>query len=176
MTNNADIEWPYPGARWWKFDFHTHTPASSDTPWHRLSGSDGELTPEQWLQHYMDAKIDCVAITDHNSGAWVDKLKCAYERMQENRESNFRKLHLFPGIEISVNGGFHLLAILGKDRDTPSIDTLIGKIEYNSTKGSSDGVTPQIACRSDRSSAGSGWYSHSRSCRFSQRVVTCQGR
>jgi hypothetical protein len=23
--------WPYPGARWWKFDFHTHTPASKDT-------------------------------------------------------------------------------------------------------------------------------------------------
>ncbi len=24
------LHWPYPGARWWKFDFHTHTPASMD--------------------------------------------------------------------------------------------------------------------------------------------------
>ena len=141
MTNNADIEWSYPGARWWRFDFHTHTPASSDTHWHRLIGRDGELTPEQWLQRYMDAGIDCVAITDHNSGAWIDKLKHAYERMQKSRESSFRKLHLFPGMEISVNGGFHLLAILDKDEDTASIDTLIGKINYNGTKGNSDGVT-----------------------------------
>ena len=22
--------WKWPGARWWKFDFHTHTPASMD--------------------------------------------------------------------------------------------------------------------------------------------------
>ena len=41
------------------------------------------LSPEEWLQHYMDAGIDCVAITDHNSGAWVDKLKAAYARMKE---------------------------------------------------------------------------------------------
>ena len=141
MTNNADVEWPYPGARWWKFDFHTHTPASLDTPWHRLIGGDGELTPEQWLQRYMDAGIDCVAVTDHNSGIWIDKLKQAYERMQERQESSFRKLHLFPGMEISVNGGFHLLVILDKDKDTASIDTLIGKIDYNGTKGGSDGVT-----------------------------------
>ena len=23
-------EWKWSGARWWKFDFHTHTPASDD--------------------------------------------------------------------------------------------------------------------------------------------------
>lgn len=141
MTNNADVKWPYPGARWWKFDFHTHTPASSDTPWHRLIGGDDELTPEQWLQRYMDAEIDCVAITDHNSGLWIDKLKYAYERMRENHDSDFRELHLFPGTEISVNGGFHLLVILDKDKDTADIDALIGKTEYDGTRGDSDGVT-----------------------------------
>ena len=123
MTNHADVEWPYPGARWWKFDFHTHTPASSDTPWHRLIGRDGELTPEQWLQRYMDAEVDCVAITDHNSGLWVDKLKSAYERMREDRSPGFRELHLFPGIEISVNGGFHLLVILDKNKDIYDVST-----------------------------------------------------
>lgn len=28
----TDPIWPFPGARWWRFDFHTHTPASRDTP------------------------------------------------------------------------------------------------------------------------------------------------
>ena len=27
---DANSQWSYPGARWWKFDFHTHTPASLD--------------------------------------------------------------------------------------------------------------------------------------------------
>jgi len=30
MVTAESQEWRYPGARWWKFDFHTHTPASKD--------------------------------------------------------------------------------------------------------------------------------------------------
>ena len=141
MTNHTDVEWPYPGARWWKFDFHTHTPASRDTHWHSLIGGQDELKPEQWLQRYMDAKIDCVAITDHNCGNWINKLKTAYEQMRAKQELNFRELHLFPGIEISVNGGFHLLAILDKNEDKESIDTLIGKIGFDGTRGDCNAVT-----------------------------------
>ena len=38
--------WPYSGARWWKFDFHTHTPASKDTgAWQAAIGTPNELTP-----------------------------------------------------------------------------------------------------------------------------------
>lgn len=134
-------DWPYPGARWWKFDFHTHTPASKDTPWHDLIGKQGELTPEQWLQRYMDAGIDCVAVTDHNSGAWVDTLKTAYENMRLANTPDFRELHLFPGVEISVNGGFHLLVLFEKGKTTADIDSLLGKVDYAGTKGDSDGVT-----------------------------------
>ena len=47
----------WPGAKWWKFDFHTHTPASTD-----FRGQD--VTPKDWLRRFMQAKIDCVAITD----------------------------------------------------------------------------------------------------------------
>ncbi|MBK7144925.1 MAG: AAA family ATPase [Xanthomonadales bacterium] len=130
--------WPYPGSRWWKFDFHTHTPASLDTPWCR---QELELSPEQWLLRFMEAEIDCVAVTDHNSGAWVDLLKAAYEGMKAQRPEAFRELTLFPGVEISVQGGFHLLVLLDPARTTADIDTLIGKVNYNGTKGDSDGVT-----------------------------------
>ena len=113
MTNPQQ-DWPYPGSRWWKFDFHTHTPASADTFWAR-SGTD--LSPEAWLLRYMAAEIDCVAITDHNSGAWIDFLKAAYEEMKRQADGGsppegFREMMLFSGVEISVQGGFHLLAIL----------------------------------------------------------------
>lgn len=75
----ANSDWPYPGSRWWKIDFHTHTPASQDTTaWQRALGTPDELTAETWLLKYMAAGIDCVAVTDHNSGEWIDKLKEAY--------------------------------------------------------------------------------------------------
>ena len=60
----------FAGARWWKFDFHTHTPASNAD----FNNRD-EITPESWLKAFMKKEIDCVAITDHNSGEWIDALR-----------------------------------------------------------------------------------------------------
>ena len=95
---------------------------------------------------YMTAGIDCVAVTDHNSGAWIDKLKSAYERMKTQADADsapdgFRELTLFPGVELSVHGGFHLLAILDPESGTGDVDTLLGHVDFAGTKGDSDGVT-----------------------------------
>jgi energy-coupling factor transporter ATP-binding protein EcfA2 len=142
MTN-----WPYPGSRWWKFDFHTHTPASADArAWLAAVGTPDEVTPEFWLLKYMAAEIDCVAVTDHNSGAWIDQLKAAYAEMDAwdeaaKRDRGFRELTLFPGVEISVNGGIHVLAVFGPDAGGGDIDSLLGAVEYSGTKGDSDGET-----------------------------------
>ena len=100
------------GAKWWKFDFHNHTPASFDYGKGANQESILGISPEKWLLDYMEKEIDCVAITDHNSGEWIDKLKNEYSRMEANPPEGFRPIYLFPGVEISVNGGFHLLAIL----------------------------------------------------------------
>ena len=40
-----------------------------------------------------------------------------------------------------MSGGFHLLAVFDKDTTTADIDTLLGAVEYDGTKGASDGVT-----------------------------------
>lgn len=137
----------YPGARWWKFDFHTHTPASRDTAaWQRAAGTQEEMTPEKWLLQFMAAEIDCVAVTDHNSGEWIDRLKHAYEQMKAEADrgqapAGFRELTLFPGLEVSVQGGIHVLAILEPGATKSDIDTLLGTVRYQGTKGDSDGVT-----------------------------------
>lgn len=106
------------------------------------------LSPEEWLLRYMAAQIDCVAVTDHNSGAWIDKLKAAYATMKEaadlgRPQEGFRELTLFPGVEISVQGGVHLLALLGPEATTSHIDTLLGRVGYAGTKGDSDAETSQ---------------------------------
>lgn len=130
--------WPYPGARWWKFDFHTHTPTSHDTYWFTKKQL---VTHEQWLLNYMAAGIDCVAVTDHNSGEWIDPLKAAYAQMLANPPAGFRELAIFPGVEISANGGVHLLAIFDTTATTGDIDGLLGRVQYNGTKGDSDSET-----------------------------------
>ncbi|MCY4344079.1 MAG: AAA family ATPase [Gammaproteobacteria bacterium] len=93
----------------------------------------------------MRAHIDCVAITDHNSGAWIDKLKSAYRAMEGQHRASpiegFRELTLFPGVEISVQGGFHLLAIFDPSTSGSDIDSLLGRVGYKGTKGASDRVT-----------------------------------
>lgn len=142
-----DTPWPYPGSRWWKFDFHAHTPASKDTDaWQNAIGTPDELTPEKWLLKFMAAEIDCVAVTDHNSGAWVDLLKAAYTQMKERADqgqppAGFRELTIFPGVEISANGGVHVLAIFDPAATTSDIDSLLGAVGYTGTKGDSDGET-----------------------------------
>lgn len=145
--------WSYPGARWWKFDFHTHTPASRDTlAWQDAIGTPDEVTPQKWLLKYMAAGIDCVAVTDHNSGEWIEKLKAAYEQMKHEADTSnplegFRELHLFPGVEISVQGGFHLLAIFGPEASSLTISDLLAKVDYSGTRGDSDGVTREGAAK-----------------------------
>jgi energy-coupling factor transporter ATP-binding protein EcfA2 len=139
--------WPYLGARWWKFDFHTHTPASQDTrAWQTAVKTPNELTPQAWLLKYMAAGIDCVAITDHNTGEWIDTLKAAYAEMKREADAGappagFRELHLFPGVEITVQGGFHLLAIFDPSATSQTISDLLARVDYDGTRGSSDGVT-----------------------------------
>ena len=135
----ASPQWSYPGSHWWKFDFHTHTPVSKDTlAWQAVIGTPDELTSETWLLKYMAAKIDCVAITDHNSGAWIDQLKAAYAHMKARADAgqapeDFRELTLFPGVEISVCGGFHLLAIFEPNSTTRTITS--GELPTKVTEG-----------------------------------------
>ena len=71
------------GSKWWKFDFHTHTPASMDYGKgnHEIKNN---MTPRNWLLDYINKGIECIAVTDHNSGAWIDQLKI--ESMKVRKE------------------------------------------------------------------------------------------
>ncbi|MDE0510236.1 MAG: hypothetical protein OXI88_00380, partial [Gammaproteobacteria bacterium] len=126
MTVNQDHNWQYPGSRWWKFDFHTHTPASEDYGRGKDQSSLRQISPQDWLLNFMRAGIDCVAVTDHNSADWVDQLKEAYVELEQEQAPDFRPLHLFPGVEITANGNIHILAIFDTDRNSADVTTLLG--------------------------------------------------
>nr|WP_321452593.1 AAA family ATPase [uncultured Carboxylicivirga sp.] len=127
------------GAKWWKFDFHNHTPKSID--YGRGDDTQKEITCKDWLLEYMQKEIDCIAVSDHNTGSWIDLLKIAYKELKEENHPDFRQLYIFPAVEISVHGGIHLLAILDLDKSSEDIALLIGDCGYSGTPGDSNGVT-----------------------------------
>ncbi|HVB48342.1 MAG TPA: chromosome segregation protein SMC [Burkholderiales bacterium] len=134
----SESSWSYPGARWWKFDFHTHTPASVDYGKGPNQASLRQISPEDWLLAFMRAKVDCVAVTDHNSGEWIDRLAAACAKLVAENHPEFRPLCLFPGVEITANGGVHVLAILDPSKTGADVAQLLGAVRYRGTRGASD--------------------------------------
>ncbi len=117
----------YPGSRWWRFDFHCHTPASTDYD----NEERGTLEPHKWLLACMRAGIDCVAVTDHNSSDWIDKLQEALNTLdsEEEKPDGYRKLILFPSIEITTSDNLHILALFGPQTTKAKLDGLLhGKL------------------------------------------------
>jgi hypothetical protein len=133
--------WNWNGARWWKFDFHTHTPASEDYGKGTDQAQLRSRTPREWLLDFMRAGVDCVAVTDHNSGAWIDRLKEALGELRREQPEGFRQLHLFPGVEISVNGGIHVLALFDCQTTSTQVAALLGAVGFGGAFGRSDDVT-----------------------------------
>jgi predicted metal-dependent phosphoesterase TrpH/DNA repair ATPase RecN len=129
----------FAGARWWKFDFHTHSPASADYGRSRVAAK--STTPREWLISFMNAEIDCVAITDHNSGEWIELLQEELKSLSATNDPEYRPLFLFPGAEISTNGGVHVLAIFEIGTRSHTVSTLLGACGYGGSQGSTDTVT-----------------------------------
>ena len=128
----------FPGSNWWSFDFHNHTPASSDY----ASNERAQLTPRDWLLAYMRSETDCVAITDHNCGDWIDRLKQELESLasEQPRHADYRELHLFPGVELTSADGIHVLAIFGPEASAANVHGLLALASYNGHANNAEGM------------------------------------
>ncbi|MFM1715441.1 TrlF family AAA-like ATPase [Aeromonas salmonicida] len=128
------------GARWWKFDFHTHSPASFD-----YGKGDENLrktkTPREWLLDFVLNGIECVAITDHNTGDWVDGLKEAAYTLRSEGHS----IYIFPGVEITANSNIHILGIFDPSFSSTDISAIVGASKFRGKKGDSDAVAEESA-------------------------------
>ncbi|OGB33466.1 MAG: hypothetical protein A3F78_22550 [Burkholderiales bacterium RIFCSPLOWO2_12_FULL_61_40] len=125
----------FPGSRWWKFDFHTHTPIGSDD-----YKGDKALSARDWLLAYRRNGLDCVVVTDHNSGAWFDELTTALQQLR-TEDAGWQSFYIFPGVEISCSGGIHLFAILDTDKTAQDVAALVGACGYTERLGASNAVT-----------------------------------
>lgn len=115
----------YPGSKWWKIDFHVHTPASLD------DYGDTAASEEDILKAAMQSRLDCIVIADHNSGGWIEKLQAKNKELQsmDARPDWYRELAIFPGVEITVaNSGsrVHLIAVFDSTCDAQKIVSVLG--------------------------------------------------
>jgi histidinol phosphatase-like PHP family hydrolase/DNA repair ATPase RecN len=128
------------GAKWWKFDLHTHSPASFD-----YGKGDTDLSntksPKDWLLDYIAQSIECVAVTDHNTGQWIDGLKEAAQILREEGQS----IHVFPGVEITANSNIHVLGIFDPTCTSADINAIVGASKFRGKKGDSDEVAEESA-------------------------------
>ncbi|MFN4316903.1 TrlF family AAA-like ATPase [Acinetobacter parvus] len=111
------------GAKWWKFDFHTHTPASGD--YSRGQFDPEQITPRQWLEKYLEHGVQCVAVTDHNTTQWLGVLIDEAKNLREEGQI----IHIFPGIEVTANGNIHILGIFDPSCSTEHVAGLIGAVK-----------------------------------------------
>ena len=111
--------------KWWKIEFHVHTPASNDY-------KEKSTTEEDILKAAMIARLDCLVITDHNCGDWIDRIKAKNREMQliNPKPDWYHELVIFPGVEISVGNNashIHLLAIFDIICDTKKITSILSE-------------------------------------------------
>jgi len=100
------------GLHFCNIDLHTHTPISE-------CFSDKAITPEMIVDQAIKAGMKAIAITDHNSGDWVDIVKEA---------AIGKELIVFPGVEITVQPGVHVVAIFPEDKKTANITDLLTEL------------------------------------------------
>ena len=131
----------HPGARWWKVDFHAHTPASFDFGSDEGKPATVTTSFRDWLLAYMRNGIDALVVADHNSHEGIDLARAELALMREQRPDGFRELVLFSGVELTVDGGYHLLGVFGSDTPSEDINALLHVCGYTAERGSSLGTT-----------------------------------
>jgi len=117
-----------PGLIYRKIDLHIHTPASK-------CFDDKTAAPEDIINKALGEGLDAIAITDHNTGEWIDILK----------EAAKDKLVVFPGVEISATGGkgtVHIIGIFNPSKTTNDIENFLGDLGIKADKyGKEDAFT-----------------------------------
>lgn len=115
-------------AKWFKIDFHTHTPASSCFP-------DKSITADMWVEAAKASGINGVVITDHNSIGFLEKIESIKEKYEVKNE-----FKIFYGIEICVSTEFtHFLIIFNDDLTLKCIEENV--VQYLGLRSSNWGDT-----------------------------------
>lgn len=128
-----------PGSRWWSIDFHAHSPASFDFNGLEGHASASKPTTDEWMLAYMRSPLDGLVVTDHNTHDGIDAVRKSLGDLKAHPD--FREIVIFPGVEVTTHGGFHLLAVFDPSTDSDTVTGLLHRSKYLGTRGDSNGTT-----------------------------------
>lgn len=98
------------GNKWYKCDLHIHSTASQ-------CFQDKKVTAKEWVEECLNKGLDCVALTDHNTGENIDEYK---------RVASENGLVFFPGVELTCGeNGTHLLVLFDLSAGTNEISDFL---------------------------------------------------
>lgn len=103
------------GLKFKKFDLHVHTPASEDY-------KNKQATADDIVSQAISKGLAGIAITDHQTGEWINKVKEA---------AKGKNLVVFPGVELKVNGGkngIHLILLFDVNKDSRHIEAFLNTL------------------------------------------------
>lgn len=110
------------GLSFQKFDFHVHTPGSRD---YKVKN----VKPIDIVNSALSKGLSGIAITDHQSGKWIDMVKTA---------AKGKNLVIFPGLELKVSGGkegIHLNILFDVDKGTGHITQFLNTLGIYEKEG-----------------------------------------
>lgn len=91
-----------------------------------------------WVQACLDQRLDCVAVTDHNTHAWIDDIKQA---------AMGTSLTVFPGVELTCDTSkVHLLVLFDKDKTGQDISDFLIKCGIDRNDFSSSDAQCTLTC------------------------------
>lgn len=106
------------GLKYERFDLHIHTPASFDFV-------DKSVTPDQIIEEALNKELRAIAITDHNTGEWIDRIK---------ESAKGKNITIFPGVEIYCSGGesgIHVIALLDINKGSKHISAILSELKIS---------------------------------------------
>jgi PHP family Zn ribbon phosphoesterase len=106
-----------------KLDLHVHTPES-------VCYSDGGVNASDIVKAAIDAKLDAIAITDHNSVKGIDNIREAAKNS---------KLLIIPGVELTTRHG-HFIVLFEIDTPIAEMNAFLDDVGLD-TKGRGDAHT-----------------------------------
>ena len=125
-----DIKSLHCGNYFRKVDLHVHSPASGDTSW-------GEINEYDFLKFFEDAGFELIAVTDHNTGEWIDKVMKA---AKAQRKRNKWKLCIIPGVEVSASG-IHLVILFPENTNSSMIDHFLSQLQVEPSDRGKDAMS-----------------------------------
>jgi len=114
------------GLKFKKFDLHIHTPAVPE------DYKDKNVTAEDIVNQSISKGLAGIAITDHQTGSWIDDVKKA---------AKGKDLVVFPGMELKVHGGkggIHLVVLFDVDKNGAHVLAFLNTLKVYNHDGKPD--------------------------------------